>query len=341
VGEGSAEPVDAVVLGAMLSGSNQMTRGRYLDPSFERMWEESVTIGVIPFSTRNVAVDFKYRRFPVANEFRAGMYQADANWALLPIGVLQEMLGMQESCQIDPTWKPGRILFNSDGSATPEPPRILGIAPARVTHILVKAAPGVTPLELEARCEELFEQFINEHPPLSLPSAWRRAIYTWDKKPGVENFIGAVKKETALVLVLFGIISLVAVMLVLAIFWAMVSEKTKDVGVLRAIGASRGGIAWLWLRYGLTIGIVGSITGGILSYIVVLNINPIHEWLGETLGIVVWDPSIYYFSEIPNKVDPTRAAIVIGAGILSSVVGALIPALRAAWLDPVKALRFE
>ena len=58
-----------------------------------------------------------------------------------------------------------------------------------------------------------------------------------------------------LYVVLFGIISLTAVFLVLAIFWAMVSEKTKDIGVLRAIGASRPGVAGLWLSYGLAIGV--------------------------------------------------------------------------------------
>ena len=79
IGEDSTEEVDAIVIGAMLAGANQMTRGRFLDPAFERMWNESVTIGVVPFSTRNVAVDFKYRRFPVANEFRAGMYQAEGS----------------------------------------------------------------------------------------------------------------------------------------------------------------------------------------------------------------------------------------------------------------------
>lgn len=55
----------------------------------------------------------------------------------------------------------------------------------------------------------------------------------------------------------------------------------------------------------------------------------------------VWDPKVYYFTQIPNKVDPVHAAIVLGAGVGFSVLGALVPAVRAARMDPVRALRFE
>jgi lipoprotein-releasing system permease protein len=55
----------------------------------------------------------------------------------------------------------------------------------------------------------------------------------------------------------------------------------------------------------------------------------------------VWDPQVYLFATIPNRVEPWRAVGVAVSGVLSSALGALIPALRAAWMDPVRALRFE
>jgi lipoprotein-releasing system permease protein len=107
------------------------------------------------------------------------------------------------------------------------------------------------------------------------------------------------------------------------------------------VGARASGVAGLWLCYGLAIGLVGSTLGLSLAYTIVRNINPIHDWMGERLHIVVWDPAVYYFSKIPNQVDGAHAAIVFAGGVVSCVVGALVPALRAAFMSPVRALRNE
>jgi lipoprotein-releasing system permease protein len=74
---------------------------------------------------------------------------------------------------------------------------------------------------------------------------------------------------------------------------------------------------------------------------IVTNINPIHEWMGRTLGLQIWDPKVYYFTIIPSRVEWPKALIVMCSGMVASVVGALVPALKAAFMDPVKALRFE
>ena len=129
--------------------------------------------------------------------------------------------------------------------------------------------------------------------------------------------------------------------LILAIFWAMVAEKTKDIGILRAIGASAGGIAWLWLRYGAIIGIAGAALGFAVAYGIITNINEIHDALGQRFGIALWDPKVYYFSTIPSTIEFHRAAVVLAGGVLFSVLGALVPAIRAAAMQPVRALRFE
>ncbi|MEO0717162.1 MAG: FtsX-like permease family protein, partial [Planctomycetota bacterium] len=208
--------------------------------------------------------------------------------------------------------------------------------PARVTDIVVLGRQDDARLT-QQYVLDVYTEFAAAHP--DVPRADAIFIKTWEDQNA--TMIAAVKKETALVLFIFSFISLTAVFLVLAIFWAMVSEKTRDVGILRAIGASRTGIAWLWLRYGLAIGVVGSIFGLALAYTIVYNINTIHDWMGQALGISIWDPAVYYFTEIPSNVNHLHAAIIGLGGMLASTLGALWPALRAARMNPVRALRFE
>jgi lipoprotein-releasing system permease protein len=238
---------------------------------------------------------------------------------------------------------PGQPAAEPDDDAfSSEPARRLVDDPARVTHVLVRGAgpmPSTADAErLKARVRAIYEAFSDDHAG-QVPDVFSIRIQTWEDQN--RTMIQAVRKETAVVLFIFSFISLTAVFLTLAIFWSMISEKTRDIGVLRALGAGRAGVAALWIGYGLLIGVVGSLLGLGLAYAIVLNINPIHDWLGQALGIVVWDPRIYYFVKIPSRVEPDKALIVLVGGILSCAVGAAWPAIRAATMHPVRALRFE
>lgn len=287
-------------------------------------------ITVLPLDSSGKPYDFNTRSFPVANEFHSGVYDLDKRIVLVNMAALQEMLRMQEGRRVSD-------VAPADGS---DPPTV--VDPARVTDILVKghglARDTAKAAALRERVAEVYAGFAADHRG-EVPPASMMLFSTWEDQN--RTFINAVRNEISVLLFLFGLISLVSVFLVLAIFWSMVREKTQDIGVLRSIGAGRAGVAWLWVRYGLAIGVVGSALGIAGSYLVVLNINEIHDWLGANLNIVVWKPEVYYFSKIPNEVEPLHAAIVVVGGIVSCAVGAFVPALRAAWMNPVRALRNE
>lgn len=307
----------------------------------------SVTLHVLPLDRKGRSVEMTTRSFPVANEFRTGVFQFDKQMVFVPLHELQRMLKMDAAKRLKDDKDRGRPVLVTDPDTgeqkfvipgADDPSRIVEDS-ARVTTVVVRAADGVNARELQKRIRnQIYPAFEQAHRG-EVPSEFSIEILTWEDLNA--TFIGAVKKETALVLFLFTIISFVAVFLVLAIFWSMVSEKTKDIGVIRSLGAGGTGVAGMWLTYGFAIGVVGAALGGVGAYLIVSNINPIHEWLGTTFGLLIWDPKIYYFTKIPNEIVPERAAIVIGGGILSSVLGAVVPAIRAATMDPVKALRFE
>jgi lipoprotein-releasing system permease protein len=206
--------------------------------------------------------------------------------------------------------------------------------------VLVRAVDGSDLQAVRDRVYAIYKDFEENHIG-EVPSVFsmENQVRTWEDLNA--TMINAVKKETGLVLFIFGIVSFTSVFLVLAIFWSMISEKTKDIGILRALGASTTGVAWLWIRYGTAIGLIGAVLGTGAGYLVVTNINTIHDWIGRTFGLVIWDPRTYYFIEIPSEVEPDKAIMVFIVGVLTCVLGSLIPAFRSARMDPVKALRFE
>jgi lipoprotein-releasing system permease protein len=299
----------------------------------------SVRLTVLPLGQEGTgALDLRTVEFPIANELATGNYAYDSTMALVPLDTLQDLLQMSAAQRVDPSSNPFAVEVGPDGVERPVKPTIIGESPARVTDVLVRAAPGVKSEQLLAAANAAYEAFHAAHTG-EVPRPGSIAIQTYEQRNAM--FIGAVQKETTLVLFIFGVVSLTSVFLVLAIFWAMVSEKTRDIGVLRAIGASGTGVAAVWVGYGLAIGLVGSFLGAGLAALVVTNINPIHEWLGKALNVQVWDPNVYYFTTIPTDLDATKFVIIVAGGIIASVVGALVPAARAAWMDPVKALRFD
>jgi len=107
----------------------------------------------------------------------------------------------------------------------------------------------------------------------------------------------------------------------LATFFMIVVEKTKDIGVLKSLGAPSGGIAKIFLGYGLTLGFVGSGVGMVMGLLIVIYINGIADGIGWLTGQDLFDPEIYYFDQIPTIITPlTIAWIVVGAMLIAASV---------------------
>jgi len=197
-----------------------------------------------------------------------------------------------------------------------------------VSSIQIKTRPGVDPAEVRDR--------------LLASGAFPPELYvvqTWRDKQGA--LLAAVEMETAILNVLLFLIIAVAGFGILAIFLMIVVEKTRDIGIMKSLGASRRGVAGIFVGYGLSLGLVGSGVGTVLGLIFVKNINGIAQFLGWLTGRQVFDPSIYYFYQIPAIVNPFTVAWIVGGAMTIAVLASVLPALRAAMLHPVEALRYE
>ncbi len=166
------------------------------------------------------------------------------------------------------------------------------------------------------------------------------AVETWQERQ--RHFIDAVEKEKVLVTLLFVIISVVAVVLIGVIFHMIVLQKTRDIGIIKSLGATREGVAGVFLMYGAAVGIIGGILGVVSGMIFVSHINEIQDMLAQlNPRLRVWSPDVYTFDRIPNEVDNLVALVVFLMAVVTSTLGSLVPALKAALVWPVEALRYE
>ena len=165
------------------------------------------------------------------------------------------------------------------------------------------------------------------------------AIATWRDKQG--PLLSAVDMEMAVLNILLFLIIAVAGFGILAIFFMIVVEKTRDIGILKSLGAGSTGIAGIFLGYGLFLGLVGAGVGLALGLAITWNINAIRSGVEWCTGQRVFDPSIYYFFKIPTIVNPVTVAWIIAGAVGIAVAASVLPALRAARLHPVEALRHD
>ena len=208
-----------------------------------------------------------------------------------------------------------RQMFGPDGEGT-------------VSSIQIKLKPGA---DLEAAQEKLTAMFP--------PDIYPYQVQTW--KDVQRPLLAAVQLEITILNILLFLIIAVAGFGILATFFMIVVEKTKDIGILKALGAPSRGVMSIFLCYGLSLGFVGAGAGIVLGLLFVTNINEIAGLVERMTGREVFDPTIYYFSEIPTIIDPfTVVWIALGAmGI--AVLASVLPARHAAKLHPVEALRYE
>jgi lipoprotein-releasing system permease protein len=156
-----------------------------------------------------------------------------------------------------------------------------------------------------------------------------------------KELFDAIRMERGVMFFLLMFIVLVAAFGIMNTQITVTVQKTREIGVLKALGARTGQIVGIFLAQGMVIGFFGTLTGLALGMTLIRFRNETRDFLSTVLGIKVFPESVYQFSEIPAKVVPSDVAIICVSAFVICSLAALIPAYFAARLDPVKALRHE
>jgi lipoprotein-releasing system permease protein len=175
--------------------------------------------------------------------------------------------------------------------------------------------------------------------PLAAQVSGRAVVADWKRMNA--SLFDALQVERVAMFIVLSLIILVAVFNILSSLIMLVRAKTRDIAILRTMGATRRGLMKVFVTVGTIIGGLGTIAGVILGAIFLFFRQPIVNVIQVLTGQNLWDPSVRFLTELPSKTDPFEVTAVVLMALGFSFLATLYPAYKAASTDPVQVLRYE
>lgn len=184
------------------------------------------------------------------------------------------------------------------------------------------------PDDMEPSLEKIKDQIIG----VGVVTDWRQMN---------QSLFSALKVERNVMFLILTLIIIVAVFNIISSLIMLVKDKSRDVAILRTMGASRGSVMKIFIISGASIGVLGTFLGVALGLTLAVNIDAIQQALGALTGTDLWNPEIRFLAEMPAEIKASEVLTTVLIALGLSLAATLPPSYRAAKLDPVEVLRSE
>ncbi len=213
----------------------------------------------------------------------------------------------------------------------------MGEAGTRVTALHLKFRPGVNQEKGCRQIEELWRQFRREKAGAANQNLLDE-VSVQDWRTYRRAVVAPMEQEQLMLSLMFVLVGITTVFIVFVVFYMIVHNKKKDIGVLKSVGASHTSVLSLFQGFAFGIGLIGSCVGVLLGWLFLTQINRVEQFVYEHIGFQLWDRSIYMIGDIPHQVEPAVLAVIVSSAILACMLGALVPSYLAVRLRPVEIL---
>jgi lipoprotein-releasing system permease protein len=252
--------------------------------------------------------------FALVDVFKSGYWEADSSHMYVDFSVAQQMAGMEGQ------------------PASDDKPAV----PARTSQIQIKVRDPAQAQEVVEKIGVAWREFVKERPeagPLQL------SINTWETQQRM--ILTVVEMERNITALMLGLMFVGFAVLIALISYVMAYIKSRDVGILKAVGAHDAGVGSLFLGHGFIIGVIGTVLGLGGALLMIYYLDPLEVWVNTTLDVNVFPREMYYFEHIPRHISALWCVAVSGAVLVLATLASMAGGLLAALRQPVETLRYE